>query len=90
MALQQFFTKSMSYKVMEPQLADVYAKNYTKAEMQDLLTFYNTPTGKKSLEVAPKIASESVALGEQVMISHKAELQKIIRESVEKSKPIKK
>jgi hypothetical protein len=36
----------------------VYARNFTAAEMRDLIAFYRTPTGAKALRVMPQVSSE--------------------------------
>lgn len=44
------------------QIASLYDKYYTEAELQDLIAFYQSPTGKTSLEIEPKIDAELKAL----------------------------
>ena len=65
--LSVFMHKVLNYKEIEPQMADIYARNYTKSELQDILDFYNSPTGKKSLRLMPKIAAESMAITQNLM-----------------------
>lgn len=38
----------------------IYAKHYTHQEIKDLLAFYQTPTGKKSLSAFPVLMTESI------------------------------
>lgn len=40
----------------------IYAKYFTAAELHELLSFYHTPIGAKSLRLMPQIAGESMAL----------------------------
>jgi hypothetical protein len=44
-------------------LTEIYARNYTAAELKQLQNFYETPLGKKVLEKQPVISAESVAIG---------------------------
>jgi hypothetical protein len=44
-------------------LTEIYAQNYTAAELKQLQNFYETPLGKKVLEKQPVISAESVAIG---------------------------
>src|SRR5262249_7173682 len=39
---------------------ELYDKYYTEDELRDLITFYKTPTGKKTLSVLPQIFAESI------------------------------
>ena len=45
-------------------LVEVYDKHFTHAEVRELLAFYRTPIGRKSLEVLPALTSESMAVGQ--------------------------
>ena len=41
----------------------VYDKQLTEAELNDLIRFYETPTGKKLVKVMPAITQESMQIG---------------------------
>jgi len=43
--------------------ADIYAKHFTDAEIDDLLRFYDSPTGKKAIAKMPTIMNESMEMG---------------------------
>jgi len=58
----EFVRIEMEY--MSTTLADapaLYARHFTAAELRDLLAFYRTPTGEKSLRVLPDLMSELMA-----------------------------
>lgn len=38
--------------------APIYAKHFTAGELRDLMSFYKSPTGQKSLKVLPQVMSE--------------------------------
>jgi uncharacterized protein len=38
--------------------APIYARHFTAGELRDLMNFYNSPTGQKSLKVLPQVMSE--------------------------------
>jgi hypothetical protein len=42
-------------------MARIYATNFSEQELKDLLAFYKSPLGKKSLEQEPKSIEESLA-----------------------------
>ena len=48
-------------KITEEISVELYAKFFTENELRDLIVFYKSPTGKKSMEVAPSLISESMA-----------------------------
>lgn len=59
-ALQPEFMK------LQPEVVDImassFAAHFTEAELKDILTFYNTPTGKKYVAEMPKVIQESLAV----------------------------
>jgi hypothetical protein len=42
----------------------VYEKHFSPAEIDDLLAFYRTPTGRKAISVMPAVMNESIAIGQ--------------------------
>lgn len=40
----------------------IYARHFTAAELRELLAFYRTPVGEKSIRVLPAITAETLAL----------------------------
>ena len=46
------------------QMADIYARNFTVAELHDLTAFYRTPMGQKLLEKTPAITQQSLVVGQ--------------------------
>jgi hypothetical protein len=49
-------------EVIEEISLELYAKYYTESELQDLVNFYNSPTGKKSLDIMPALLTESMSM----------------------------
>ncbi len=45
----------------------IYAKHFSAQELRDMLAFYKTPTGQKSLQVMPQLTSEVFAMVMQKM-----------------------
>jgi hypothetical protein len=40
----------------------IYARHFTAAELRDMLAFYKTPTGQKTLKVMPQVMSDTLAM----------------------------
>lgn len=74
-AATKFFTKTFEDPEINGELAKVYENNYTAEEMEELLLFYATPVGKKSLETMPQIMQESGAIGQKFAAKNQAEFQ---------------
>lgn len=45
-------------------LVAVYHQHYTADEIRDLVTFYRTPTGRKTIALLPKITQASISAGQ--------------------------
>ena len=45
----------------------IYARNFTVAEMRDIIAFYGTPTGAKALKAMPQISADNARLLAQRM-----------------------
>jgi hypothetical protein len=64
--------------------ARIYASHFTEQELKDLLTFYQSPLGKKAIAQEPKALDESMAnagrwadnLSQEVIGSMRAEMKK--------------
>lgn len=60
------FLKEMSPEKFADLYAPIYSNYYTDSEIDDLIKFYNTPVGKKMMEVTPLILKESSEAGEKM------------------------
>ena len=62
----EFWTEFMS-EVDEKSLINliipIYKKHYTPADVKAIIAFYETPIGKKTISVLPKITSDSMTAG---------------------------
>ena len=47
-------------QVVESVSSSLYDKYFTEDELKDLISFYKTPTGKKTLSVLPQLFGESI------------------------------
>ena len=46
-------------------LVPVYARNFSHQDVRDMIAFYETPLGLKTLEVMPKLMQESMQVGQR-------------------------
>ncbi len=66
------------------QLATVYAKNFSAAELRDITAFYRTPTGQKMVEKTSEIAQQSSVIGQQFGQALASSLQQRIIDELRK------
>jgi hypothetical protein len=50
---------------LEEGYVTLYDRHFTTAEIRDLLAFYDSPIGKRFLEVQPVLMREGIALGQE-------------------------
>ena len=67
--LEDFLEKEFNAaKIIEEIEIPIIDKFYTEAEIRDLIAFYKTPTGQKTISLTPKMALETMtALSEKMM-----------------------
>jgi uncharacterized protein len=64
---KEAFKKEMmaSLEGIYGQLAQVYIEEFTEAEIDEILKFYNTPVGEKMREVTPELTRKGMDIGQQ-------------------------
>ena len=60
------FRDEINMEQLTDELAQVYAKNLTKEEMQSAIDFFKTPLGKSYVKKQPAILRESAQAGERL------------------------
>ena len=58
------FAKEIKPTDLTDLIIPIYDKYYTEDDIDQLIAFYNTPVGKKMVEVLPSISKESMAAGQ--------------------------
>jgi hypothetical protein len=67
----ELITETMNWDKIKSDMTDLYVNNFSEDEINDLLTFYRSPTGKKFIDKMPVIMKRSMEIGQkqsQVMI----------------------
>ncbi len=79
-----FYNKYIGWDAIKDDIAKIYAKHFNEQELKDLIKFYQSPTGKKTLKELPAIMMEGRKLGMQKVSAHMDELKGIIQEAMQK------
>jgi hypothetical protein len=85
-AIMPMLVDAMGARVNEivDQIADVYARSFTAAELRDIIAFYRGPTGQKFLQKVPAITQESMLIGQKFGQTVATEMQSRITEELRK------
>jgi uncharacterized protein len=75
----QWAAKYLTWQQLEPQMAALYAKAFTRAELEDLIRFYKSPTGRKAAKVMPGLTKQAMQIGSGIARQHLPELQEMIK-----------
>jgi len=66
-AINRMFKDPALIDEMMVEIAPLYTKNYTVAELKELTAFYRTPLGRKMLALSPRLSAESMAVGQRIV-----------------------
>jgi hypothetical protein len=81
-----FYKKYIGWDVIKDDVAKIYAKHFNEKELNDMIKFYESPTGQKTLKQLPSIMMEARELGMKRVSAHMKELEEIIKEGMQKKK----
>lgn len=83
--MRQFLAKYMSWKSLQEDFTTMYMKAFTEDEFKQIVAFYKTPVGKKSLQQMPTLLEQGAAIGAKRVQDHMPELQKMLEEGPAKT-----
>ena len=76
--LLQWAARYMTWDAILPDLLKLYRETFTEAEVRELIAFYRTPTGQKSVEKLPELMERGAEIGMALAQAHQAELEQMI------------
>jgi hypothetical protein len=71
-----FFREFSRWEALYPEYIRIYRNAYTEAELRELIAFYKTPVGRKTVELMPRLMQEGMEVGQRQMEPHLPELQR--------------
>jgi len=60
---RNYYQENFKWEEMRPQMAKLYAAAFTQAELAEIIAFYQTPTGQKTLAKLPTLTQQSMVIG---------------------------
>ena len=79
--INQWSEKYFTWDAMKDDMAVIYKKYFSDEEIAKLIEFYETPVGKKSIEVMPQLFQEGSQVGMRIAQEHQAELMQMLEEA---------
>ncbi len=78
--MTQFFQKHLSYEQLKDEFVSIYADAFTADEVADMIAFYKTSTGQKTIELMPMLMAKGAQVGQAKVQDNLPELQSMIAE----------
>lgn len=78
--MDDIITNALSWNSLEPDYEKIYAAAYTEQQLDDMLTFYNSPTGQAVVEKTPLLLKQANAIAQQRMALAIPEIQKLLKD----------
>lgn len=73
-AMKEILADYLSFDTLKPFYIDLYVDTFTAAELRELVVFYKTPVGKKSIIEMPELFAKSAQFGMQIMQDNALEI----------------
>ena len=80
--VKKWAEKYLSWDEMKTGLSAVYKKHFTDAEIKELLKFYKTPIGKKSIVKMPVLFREGSEVGLNLAQKYQPQLKQMLDEAL--------
>lgn len=77
--MRAFLGKYMSWASLKEDMVKLYVAEFTEPELKELVTFYQTPVGKKTIQRMPVLMAKGAEMGQKRVQEHLPELQATIQ-----------
>ncbi len=75
----RFLKKHMGFQSLKEDIVAIYIEEFTEKELNEIIAFYETPTGRKTIEKMPKLMAKGAQLGVSRVQQNIGELQQMIQ-----------
>lgn len=74
-----FFKEYSDWEKLYPEYVRLYAEAYSEAELRELIAFYKSPVGRKTVDMMPRLMQQGAEIGQRQVEPHLPELQRRIQ-----------
>lgn len=85
-AAMDFFSSVFTGDAYRQGVQEIYNDAYTASELEELIAFYQSPLGQKTLNTMPQVLSQSMALGQRLAGEKAPAFEKRLGEIIERHK----
>lgn len=76
--LRDWATKTMTWENFEERFVQAYIEAFSEDELQEMIAFYETPTGQKAIRLQPELMQKGFQYGNEVAMEHQDELTRML------------
>ena len=87
--LREFFGKYMSWEALQNDILALYVESFTEEEIRELIAFYTTPTGQKTMKTLPVVMAKGAEIGQRRVQANIGELQAKLQAEAQRLKALK-
>ena len=78
--MMEVIMKEMSWDKLKDDYISIYADTFTEKELLGIITFYESPIGRKFIEKQPELMKKSMQISQKQMIGLLPKIQKLTEE----------
>ncbi|MCM1129506.1 MAG: DUF2059 domain-containing protein [Alistipes senegalensis] len=78
--LDTIVREEMNWEKIKPQYIRIYAETFTQKEVDDLMAFYQTPSGQSFIKKQPEVTRKTSALSQEKMEIMMKRLSQVMQE----------
>ncbi len=76
-SMRMIMQTEMSWEQMKQPMTALYAKHFSEEEINDMIAFYQSETGRKTIEKMPVVMQESMAISQQLVQNALPKIQQV-------------
>jgi hypothetical protein len=73
---------AIAWEKLKPAYVELFAAAYTESELDDIIAFYKSPSGRSMVAKNPLLMTKAAEIMQQRMAEAQPELQKLMRDFV--------
>lgn len=85
--VEEWMRRYFSWEAVGSRYVDLYVSLFSEQEIQDMLAFYRTPTGRKAVRLMPVLMEKGGEIALEQFRDHQADLQAMILSQLERLAP---
>jgi hypothetical protein len=77
--IKGFLSRYLTWKTLEPEFVALYQKSFSEEELTQLIAFYKSPLGKKTIAVMPRLQMQGAQIAKTKVQAHMNELLQMLQ-----------